>query len=402
MLTDQIKALAQDYNKELIAIRRYLHQHPELSFEETASAAYIREKLHRWAGIPLEGIQPLCDTGTVVLLRGEATGEENTRCIALRADIDALPIQETNDVPYCSVNEGIMHACGHDVHATCLLGAAKILYTLRAHWSGCIKLIFQPGEEKHPGGASLLTAAGVLENPKVEAIFGTHCDPDMPVGTVGFCPAYCMASADEIYLNVSGQGGHAARPHTLTDTVLAAAQILVALQQIVARRANPLTPTVLTFGKIYSDGGATNVVPDSVHLHGTLRTFDETWRKQAYTLIEQIAQQTAATFGASITLDIPEGYPALYNAPALCAQTQAIAQNYLQSSGGNAIDIPPRMGGEDFSFYAQKVPACFYRIGTKKEGATALHTATFDIDESALPLYAGLLADIATQSLKNF
>lgn len=390
MLSEKIRTTANALSSQLIAIRHHLHANPELSFEEYQTAAYIRQELRSYG---IEQVESVAGTGTVALLYGKKTISD--KCIALRADIDALPIKEENKVSYCSQNEGVMHACGHDVHTTCLLGAARILKTLENEWSGCIKLIFQQGEEKDPGGASLLVEAGVLENPRPSAIFGLHCDPDMSVGQVGFCAGAAMAACDEVYIDVYGRGGHAARPQQCIDTVLLAAQVITALQQVVSRRANPLSPSVLSFGKIYSEGGATNIIPDCVRIWGTFRSFDEAWRKEAHQIIRQIAEGVCLSMGGRSVVDIPQGYPSVYNNPDLTTKVAEITASYM---GGVQI-IPPRMGGEDFAFYSQLIPACFYRIGTAKTGATGLHTPTFDVEESAIGLYAGLISQIATQIL---
>ena len=393
MISEKIRQIAQNYKADLIEIRHHLHKNPELSFQEFKTAAFIQAKLKE---IGINDIEILAETGTVALLKGKAQGN-NEKCIALRADIDALPIKELNDVSYCSVNDGVMHACGHDVHTTCLLGAAKILKDLENEWSGTVKLIFQQGEEKDPGGASILIKEGVLENPRPDAIFGMHCDPDLPVGTVGFCPGFAMASTDEIYMEIHGKGGHGARPNQCIDPIVIASHVITSLQQIVSRRANPLNPTVLTFGKIFSDGGETNIIPDVVHIYGTLRTFDETWRNEARQLVRDITEGICKTMGGSCKIDTPEGYPCLYNNPELTYKVKQIAEDYM---GGTEI-IPARMGGEDFAYYSHVVPAAFYRVGVKIDGGTGLHTATFDANENGLDLYAGLFAQVAVEVLKG-
>lgn len=313
--------------------------------------------------------------------------------------MDALPIQELNDVPYRSQNDGVMHACGHDVHSSCLLGAAIILQELRNEFEGTIKLIFQPGEEKHPGGASLMIAEGVLENPKPSAIFALHVYPHLPSGTAGFRAGQYMASADEIYITIEGRGGHAALPHQTIDPIAIAAQVITGLQQVISRKNNPLIPSVLTFGKI-TGGVANNVIPDKVEILGTLRTMDETWRYEAHEWIKKITQQICEGYGAQATVEIPKGYPFLYNDPNLTAQTEALATSYLGKEQVRALNV--RMAAEDFSFYTHHVPGCFFRIGTnknEKEFTAPVHNAHFDIDEEAMQTGVGLLCWIAINNL---
>jgi amidohydrolase len=389
-----IKNLADGLKNELIATRRHLHAHPERSFKEYETTQFIQKKLTDWG---FSNFQFLDKTGLVLTLKSAKNADKAV--VALRADIDALPILETNKVDYCSQNEGIMHACGHDAHTTCLLGAARILQQTAHEWEGTIKLIFQAGEEENPGGASILVKNGVLENPQPAAIFALHVDTELEAGTIGVCSGLAMASADEIYIEIKGKGGHGARPHECVDTVLVTAQIVQNLQQIVSRRANPLMPTVLTIGKIYSEGGATNIIPEKVFLNGTLRTFDEQWRLKAHELIQQIVENTAAASGASALVEIDKGSPTVYNNPDLCAESSLWAADYLGKE--NILTIPPRMGAEDFGFYSQQIPAFFLRLGTKIPNGTGLHTPTFNINEEALPIGAGLLAHLAVEKLKK-
>jgi amidohydrolase len=392
-MIEQIRAKAEAYFPDIQAIRHHIHANPELSFEEHETSAFISDKLTEWG---IEHQKGIAGTGIVAIIKGR---NPEAHCIALRADMDALPIQELNETEYRSRRDGVMHACGHDVHSSCLLGAARILHELRHEWTGTLKLIFQPGEEKHPGGASLMIAEGVLEHPRPNAILALHVYPHLPCGVAGFRAGQYMASADEIFITVSGKGGHAALPHQTIDPIAAAAQMIVALQQVIARKANPLIPSVLTFGSIQG-GFATNVVPEQVHIMGTFRTMDETWRAEAHQWIRQIAEQTCAAYGATATVDIPKGYPSLFNDPALTQQAEGWAKAYLGEAQVQKLNM--RMAGEDFSFYTHQVPGCFFRIGTNRNGkefTAPVHNAHFDIDEQALKTGVGLMAWCALNAL---
>lgn len=394
-MIDQIRAKAEQYFPEVQAIRHHIHSNPELSFEEHNTSAFIASKLTEWGIRHQTGV---AGTGIVALLEGKNSAK---RCIALRADMDALPIQEANDTSYRSKNDGVMHACGHDVHSSCLLGAAKILHELRDQWEGTIKLLFQPGEEKHPGGASLMIADGVLENPKPQSIFALHVYPHLPCGTAGFRAGQYMASADEIYITIEGKGGHAALPHQTIDPIAVSAQVITALQQVISRKANPLIPSVLTFGKI-AGGFATNVIPEKVEILGTFRTMDEKWRYEAHKWIKNITEQVCASYGAKATVEIPQGYPSLYNDPALTMHAEGWARQYIGGENVHTLDL--RMAAEDFSFYTLQVPGCFFRIGTNRnnEAFTApVHNARFDIDEEALKTGVGLFCWIAYNAVKQ-
>ncbi len=391
-----IRTLAHQFHPDVIGHRRHLHMHPELSFQEVETGKYIAARLAEWG---IEHQRGMAGTGVVALIRGKKTGK---RTVALRADMDALPILEANAVPYKSQNEGVMHACGHDVHTASLLGAARILHSLRDRFSGTVKCIFQPGEERLPGGASLMIREGVLRNPKPAGIFGQHVHPPLAAGMVGFRAGMYMASADELYVTVGGKGGHAAMPQHCIDPVAIAAQILVALQQLVSRYADPTLPTVLSFGKINSTGGATNIIPNAVKLEGTFRTMDERWRAEAHQRMKGMAEQIAKSMGGSCDFEIRKGYPVLYNDEALTARARNWAIEYLGPE--KVADLPIRMTAEDFAWYSQKLPACFYRLGTgnAKRGITApVHTNTFDIDEAALETGMGLMAFLALRELGN-
>jgi amidohydrolase len=390
----QVKELAKQLHPQVVQWRRHLHQHPELSFKEHKTAAYVKERLQEL------GLQPksIADTGVVALIEGK---KPESRTIALRGDMDALPITEANNVPYKSQNEGVMHACGHDVHTSSLLGTAAILTQLREQFTGTVKLIFQPGEELLPGGASLLIKEGVLEKPKPAGIFGQHVFPFLPVGTVGFRSGMYMASADEIYFTIKGKGGHAALPDLAIDPVLIGSHIIVALQQIVSRRASPKTPSVLSFGDVRA-AGATNVIPNEYKVQGTFRTLDEEWREQAHKHIEQLITQTAEAMGATAEVDIKKGYPCLHNAPELTELAQQAAREFLGDD--KVVDLDLWMGAEDFAFYTHHTDACFYRLGTRNEkrGITSsVHTPTFDIDEDALETGPGLMAWLALKRLEQ-
>jgi amidohydrolase len=392
-LISEIKILSKEYYPEIINIRRHLHAHPELSFEEYNTSDYIAAKLREYK-IPY--VQGVAKTGIVGLIAGK---NAQKKVIALRADMDALPILETSESPYRSLNEGVMHACGHDVHSASLLGAARILNDLKSQFEGTIKLIFQPGEEKLPGGASLMIKEGVLESPKPESIFGQHVFPSMEVGKVGFRPGMYMASTDEIYLTVKGKGGHAAMVKEYNNPLLIASAILTELNREFMQAGTQTPPTVLAFGKMIANG-ATNVIPDEVKIEGTFRTMDEKWRTEAHLKMKKIAEELSIKMNGSCEFNIVHGYPFLVNDEKITNDAIKAAGKYLGNE--NIEELPLRMTAEDFAFYSQKIPACFYRLGTgnKAKGITSgVHTSTFDIDESALEISAGLMAWLAINEL---
>lgn len=394
-MIDIIRQKALEYFPEVQAIRHHIHSHPELSFEEYNTSAFVSQKLTEW-GIPHQS--GIAGTGVVGLIEGK---NPTKKCIALRADMDALPIKELNDVPYKSQNDGVMHACGHDVHTSCLLGIARILNDMKNDWEGTVKLIFQQGEEKLPGGASLLIAAGVLENPRPEAIFALHVYPHLPSGTVGFRVGQYMASTDEIYITIEGKGGHAALPHQAVDPIAIAAQVITGLQQVISRKGNPIIPSVLTFGKIEA-GFTTNVIPDKLELWGTFRTMNEEWRAKAHKYITEFTEKTCEAYGAKAIVNIPQGHATLYNDPVVTAQAESWAKAYLGDANVKELDI--RMAGEDFSFYTQHMPGCFFRIGTNRnneEFTASVHNARFNIDEEAMKTGVGTMAWIALNALAN-
>jgi amidohydrolase len=385
MIAERIRQLASAYAADTIAIRHHLHAHPELSYKEFETSKFVQHKLHG-LGIPFK---IMAGTGVVGLIEGKDPGSGT---IALRADIDALPIHEENNVPYRSLNDGIMHACGHDVHTSCLLGAARILHETSHEWSGAVKLIFQPGEERNPGGASILIREGVLENPNPELIVGMHVNPQLETGKLSFREGKVMASADEIYITVKGKGGHAAAPHQTIDVVLVASHIVVALQQIVSRNNNPFSPSVLSICS-FQGGYTTNVIPHEVKLMGTFRAMDEAWRSKAHRLIRQVTESVAKGMGAEIDLHIDVGYPNVYNDEKLHVIARAKAEEFMGHSHVEETEL--RMGAEDFGYYSQKIPGCFFRLGTgnvKKGISSGVHTPTFDIDEDAIAIGMGMMA----------
>ena len=384
-MVEKIKALAKQYAPALIEVRHYLHAHPELSYQEFETSKFIQRQLNE-LGIPFE---IKATTGVVGMIKGKNPAK---RVIALRADIDALPIKEENNVAYKSQNDGIMHACGHDVHTTCLLGAAKILNDLKAEWEGTVKLIFQPGEEKNPGGASLLIKEGVLENPKPSSIFGLHVHPGLSIGKMSFRSGKVMASADELYITVKGKGGHAASPHLCIDPILIASHLIVSLQQVVSRNNNPHNPTVLSITAVQG-GSTTNVIPNEVKLKGTFRAMDEAWRFKAHGLIRKMATDLVHSMGGEIDLLIDVGYPSVYNNESLNETTRKKAEEFIGKA--NVEETEPRMGAEDFGYYTQLIPGCFYRLGVmniEKGIVSGVHTPTFNIDESAIEIGMGMMA----------
>ncbi|MGB3588588.1 MAG: M20 family metallopeptidase [Tunicatimonas sp.] len=393
-LLPQIKSLSRELAEQVVGYRRHLHQHPELSFQEHQTARFVAETLTSFGLSPQTGV---ADTGVVALIKGK---NPDSRTVALRADMDALPIYEANDVPYKSKNEGVMHACGHDVHTSSLLGVANILQQLREEFEGTVKLVFQPGEERFPGGASLMIKEGVLQNPSPQTMLGQHVLPQLPAGKIGFREGMYMASADEIYLTIKGKGGHAAMPEKNIDPVMITAQLLVTLQQVVSRVANPKIPSVLSFGKVIAQG-ATNVIPNEVHLEGTFRTLDEEWRYQAHQKIKDIAYGLCSGLGGSCDIDIKVGYPSLQNNPELTQRSKKLAIDYLGED--NVVDLDLWMAAEDFAYYTHHVDACFYRLGTGNEAkgiTSGVHTPTFDIDEHALEIGPGLMAWLAISELQ--
>lgn len=383
-----VQALAKEHAASIIEWRRHLHAHPELSYQEYNTSAFVQEKLTEF-GIPFE---VKATTGVVGLIKGK---NPDNRVIALRADMDALPIVEDNDLPFKSTVPGVMHACGHDVHTACLLGAAKILQATKENWEGTVKIIFQPGEEKNPGGASLLIKEGVLENPTPQAIIALHVSTILETGKFSFRGGKVMASADEIYITVKGKGGHAASPHLVVDPILISAHLITALQQLISRHNEPFNPSVLSITSIQG-GNTTNVVPEEVKLMGTFRAMDETWRFKAHELIKKLTHDLVSSMGGEVDLHIDIGYPCVHNDEALHKTAFAKAGEYAGSENVSITEL--RMGAEDFGFYAQQIPACFFRLGTMNQSKGIIHgvhTPRFQVDEAALEHGAGMMAWLA-------
>lgn len=388
MLKEKIKRLSEEYAPAFKEIRHHLHAHPELSYKEFETSAFVQNKLTEW-GIDFK---VLAQTGVVAVLEGK---NPSSRVIALRGDMDALPIKEENEVPYVSTNPGVMHACGHDVHTTCLLGAAKILKELNNEWEGTIKLIFQPGEERNPGGASLLIKEGVLENPAPQGIIALHVNPGLEVGKLSFRTGRVMASADEIYITIKSKGGHAAAPHLTADTILIASHLIVSLQQIISRNNNPTSPSVLSICS-FQGGHTTNVIPSEVKLMGTFRAMDETWRFKAHELIRKQTIGLVEAMGAEVDLHIDVGYPTVDNDPKLTDRAWRIAEDYMGKE--NVSETELRMGAEDFGYYTQAIPGCFFRLGVRNEEKGIVHnvhTPKFNIDEAAIETGIGIMAMLA-------
>jgi len=389
-MLNTIKKLAHSYSNEFIEVRHHLHANPELSYEEFNTSKFIQSKLSEW-NIPFE---IKATTGVVGLIKGK---NPSKRIVALRADMDALPIVEENEVSYKSLNHGVMHACGHDVHTTCLLGAAKILNETKEEWEGTVKLIFQPGEEKNPGGASLLIKEGVLENPAPEKILALHVHPGMEVGQFSFRGGMVMASADEIYITIKCKGGHAAAPQFTADSILIASHLVISLQQIISRNNNPFNPSVLSITAM-NGGNTTNVIPSEVKLMGTFRAMNEEWRFKAHEMIIKQTKELVAAMGAEVDIRIDVGYPFVFNNEELSLQARAIAEQFAGLE--NVSETELRMGAEDFAYYSHQIPGCFFRLGAgnKAKGITSnVHTPTFNIDEAAIEHGMGMMAWLATK-----
>lgn len=393
-LLNTIKSLSEKYSQQVVEFRRHLHANPELSYQEFNTVKYVAEQLRSFG---IETIEGVATTGLVAEIKGKNPARKT---IALRADMDALPILEANNVSYKSRNPGVMHACGHDVHTSSLLGTAKILNEIKNQFEGTVRLLFQPGEEKNPGGASYMIRDGALENPRPTNIIGQHVFPLLPAGKIGFREGMYMASADEIYLKVIGKGGHGATPELCIDPIVIASHIIIALQQIISRNANPRQPTVLTFGNIIGLG-ATNIIPNEVNIAGTFRAMNEEWRESGLQKIKKMAETIAESMGGKCEVNISRGYPYLENDPELTRRIKAAAVDYVGQE--NVVDIDITLASEDFAYYSQIIPASFYRLGTRNEakGITSyVHTPTFDIDEEALKIGPGIMAWMAVKELE--
>jgi amidohydrolase len=394
-LKGTIKKMAEAQHATLVNIRRHLHMHPELSFREFNTAKFIAKTLK---ALNIECQEGIANTGLVALIKGKNSDKAT---VALRADIDALPIHEANEIPYKSKNHGVMHACGHDVHTASLIGVAKLLDGLKEEFEGTVKLIFQPAEEKNPGGAIAMIQKGVLAHPKPACIIGQHVDPSIPVGKVGFVKGTMLGSADELYITVKGKGGHAASPQYAVDPILIAAHIIVSLQQLVSRACNPIVPSVLSLCQI-SAGETTNFIPAVVQIAGTFRTVDEQWRGEAHQRMTEMACGIAKAMGGHCKLVINQGYPCLNNDLALTQRSIEAAKSFLGTA--QVVDIALRMWAEDFAYYAQQIPGCFYYLGVQNNAQginSNVHTPTFNVDEAALELGPGLMAWLALEELGN-
>lgn len=389
-MLELIKELSKNNSKEIVSIFNELHEYPELSFQEYNTSTRIIYYLNKF-NIPYKRIGETSVLGIIDF-------PQKGKTIALRSDIDALPIEEDSKHEICSKSKGVMHACGHDFHMATLLGTAKILKTLEDKLSGRILLIFQAGEEMLPGGAKEIISSGILDEYKPEWIGAIHCDPDILVGKIGIKEGMYMASGDEVYITINGEGGHAALPHKTADTVLTAAEIIVALQQITSRYCPPQIPTVLTFGKIIGNG-AVNIIPREVIIEGTFRTMNEEWRCKAKDLIKKISSSIAENHGASCDINIISGYPFLFNDIEYTSKIKNIAHEVIGED--NVINLDIRMTTEDFAYYSQNIKSTFFRVGvgSEKDANSSLHTSKFIANKDGLFYSTTLLTYICNKFL---
>lgn len=392
-MIDQIKKLSGLYSQEIIDIRRHLHKHPELSFKEYKTSSYIKSILKKWE---ISFQDNIANTGLVAFIKGKNSSES---CVAVRADMDALPIVEENKVNYSSVHNGVMHACGHDVHTASVLGAIKILNELKDQWKGTIKFIFQPAEERLPGGAKAMIEQGVLESPYVQKVLAQHVFPDLEVGKVGFKPGRYMAAIDGISIVVKGKGGHAAIPEQYNNPIVAASDLILSLQSLFNEDSE--IPSVFAIGFVSAEG-ASNIIPETVSLEGTFRSVDSKMRKDSHVRISEKVKYIESKYSLEIELKINKGYPFLENDIHLTQNCMQFAKEYLGEE--NVVELPVRMTSEDFAYFTKERPSCFYRLGTRNEKkgiVHGLHTSRFDIDEDAIKLSIGLMSFLLLQNLGN-
>tara|TARA_B100000902_G_C27253285_1_gene886438 strand:+ start:152 stop:1360 length:1209 start_codon:yes stop_codon:yes gene_type:complete len=393
-IKNAVKKHTESVIKEVVKIRRWIHQHPELSFQEKNTSAFICSILKKY-DIPFEN--NIAGYGVVALIK---CNNHQSQVIGVRADMDALPIHELNSVAYKSINEGVMHACGHDVHTAIALGVAIVLKSLKDKLTGTIKFIFQPAEEKLPGGASIMIREGVLQSPKVDKILALHVYPEFEVGYVGFRPGKYMAACDELYITIKGKGGHAALPEKVINPITAAAETIVLIKKKILKRSNS-HKYVLEFGDFHAYG-ASNVIPEKAFLKGTLRTLDEDFRNEVHRLLISQIKYIETKFSVSCDLEIKKGYPVLHNDPNLTEECKKISRYFLDFPYVKDLDI--RMASEDFSYFSQECPACFFRLGVanKEKNITHLvHSPNFNIDEKSLEIGVGLMSYIVISNLLN-
>ncbi|MBU3741208.1 MAG: amidohydrolase [Candidatus Kapabacteria bacterium] len=388
-MTDTILARIRAELPSMIETRRHLHRHPELSFQEFETSAFIKQRLDA-LGISWRSV---AGTGVVAHI---GSGD---RCVALRADIDALPMHEETGLPYASTMPGVMHACGHDMHTTMLLAAAAVLKEQESSLGGVVKLLFQPGEELTPGGASMMIADGALQDPVPSMVFGQHVYPDAPIGELGFVAGPMMAAADELYWTITGFGAHAAQPHQGRDPIMAATGLVHHLQTLITKRKNPLDAGVITVTSIHG-GTATNIIPDMVEMKGTLRSFNQEWREQAWAFIEEQSVAYATLHGCEAKIEIRKGYPPLVNSEHAVAFARSVATGLSLAT----TDFEPKMWAEDFAFYTQVAPSCFWTLGVRPDGLDrmpGLHNPRFAPSEEAMMTGAALMVCVATMALET-